>query len=53
MGANCCAGGESTSASQPGKSGNKHQTNDDKIRQAVKTVFQKYDKDQSGLLDKE
>lgn len=52
MGANCCGGSDSANASQPVKS-NKPQSSDDRIRQAVKTVFQKYDKDKSGLLDKD
>lgn len=53
MGANCCGGSDSANASQPVKSNNKSQSSDDRIRQAVKTVFQKYDKDKSGLLDKD
>lgn len=53
MGANCCGGSDSANASQPVKSNNKSQSSDDRIRQAVRTVFQKYDKDKSGLLDKD
>lgn len=52
MGANCCAG-ESNSTSQPRQTTKGNSATEEKIRKAVKTVFKKYDKDNSGLLDKD